>query len=356
MVRVDERFVVPAGEIIDDDLIIMADKSATIDGTVRGDVIVYGSDVTINGTIEGDLIGFGDRVWIQGMVQGDMRFGAIESITIDGEIGRSLNTLARRVALGPKGRVGGNWLALAESIDLMGEVGRGVLAAATNLHVSGRVARDVVINGTSVTVGSTAKITGELRVSGQNPPTVQPGASVGEVKFINVEPPVKRDPLLGITFFAVMRLVGFVLLGLLLAKVGPRFYSAFAHQASGRFWSTFGIGVALLVAVPVVAIILGVTVMGLPAAIMVIVPLYLAGMYVGQMLVAGWIGRLIFSRVRPEARISPTWLFLLGTILLTLLTRLPFLGFPIAVISLALALGGLAIITARWIGRMSQEV
>ena len=73
--RSNDRAVVEADEVIEDDLYIFGDE-VTIDGVVKGDVIAFGRVIRMNGTIEQDFIAAGLAIVISGEVGDDVRVAA----------------------------------------------------------------------------------------------------------------------------------------------------------------------------------------------------------------------------------------------------------------------------------------
>ncbi|MGE5073790.1 MAG: hypothetical protein ACM3MF_10205, partial [Anaerolineae bacterium] len=53
--RGGDKVVIPAGQVINDDLYAGANE-VVLDGTVNGDAVAFGKLVTVNGTVNGDLI------------------------------------------------------------------------------------------------------------------------------------------------------------------------------------------------------------------------------------------------------------------------------------------------------------
>lgn len=335
-----EGRLIAADEIIDDDVIITGGR-VTVDGTIKGDLIVFGPEVTVNGIVEGDLIGVASKALVRGEVRGDVRVAALQSITVEGRVGRSLTTLTTDALLGAKGQVGSTWIAFGPDVSLRGQVGRSLLTGADRLSVSGKVGRDVTaFSFTEATFGPTAVVTGDFRGTGKVEPIIQPGAQVGAVQF--TPETVTWMERLNVAEFDGLELVGFLAVGLLLAWLMPNLLTSFSAQVNGRPWATLGIGTALLVGVPVAALILAFTIAGLPVVFLLLLPLYVATLYVGQMAVAGWVGQLILARVRHGQPVSSILAFLLGTVVTTLLVRLPYVKTLASFLSLALALGGLA--------------
>ena len=97
--RSGDRVVIPAGEVVDDDLYVTA-AEFVLDGTVNGDVFVVGRSITINGTVDGDLMAAGQTVVVNGEVTGATRIAgavllAAEGASIGGDVlatGYSLET------------------------------------------------------------------------------------------------------------------------------------------------------------------------------------------------------------------------------------------------------------------------
>ncbi len=104
-------------------------------------------------------------------------------------------------------------------------------------------------------------------------------------------------------------------------------------------------GLVLLVVVPAAAILLLITVVGIPLAALVMA-FYLVTLYLGQVAVAGWAGARIVSGLQRGGAGSPYLAFTIGAIVLVVLFTLPFLG-PIARL-LALLVGFGALWAAAW--------
>jgi len=81
-----EDIVIKSDEVVYDDL-----YDFTLNGTVTGDLVVFGAIITINGTVEGDLIADGRRVVINGSVTDDVRVaGTIVQAGNDARLGDDL--------------------------------------------------------------------------------------------------------------------------------------------------------------------------------------------------------------------------------------------------------------------------
>lgn len=102
--RAGDTVVVPAGEVIDDDL-YAAGETIRIDGTVRGDLITGGRMVTVNGTVEGDLMSGAQAVVVNGRVGDDVRIaGMTLQIGRDASIGDDVIATGFSLELQPASR------------------------------------------------------------------------------------------------------------------------------------------------------------------------------------------------------------------------------------------------------------
>ncbi|MFB5083685.1 hypothetical protein [Symbiobacterium thermophilum] len=350
----EEQVIIPEGERLEDDLVVNAEKGAAVYGTLAGDLILLGADAVITGTVEGDVIGYANRVWISGQVLGNVRVLALEAVTIEGRVGRSAITVSQRATLGPEAEIGTTWFALSGDVELGGTVGRSLFATASRVTVSGEVGGDLSLHGyDQARVLPGAVVRGGILAVADRPPVVDDGASVGEVRFVAREgatqPPLTMDG------FALGRLAGFAAVGLLVTWLAPGLLGSFQRRVSGHFWATLAVGAGLLAGAPVLALVLMLTVGGIPAALMVVLPLYAAAIYLGQVFVAGWLGWAILGRVRGDGQAPRSAAFLLGLVCLTLFTRLPYVRYVGSFLAVSLALGGLSLTLGPWIRRIARE-
>ncbi len=88
--RSGDKVVIPAGDVVNDDLYIGANEFV-LDGTVNGDVVVGGKMITINGTINGNLMAVGQTIVINGTVTGASRIaGSVLFIGEKANIGKDV--------------------------------------------------------------------------------------------------------------------------------------------------------------------------------------------------------------------------------------------------------------------------
>jgi hypothetical protein len=87
--RGGKTVIIPAGQTIDDDLIVSADR-VEMNGTVKGDLFASGIEVIVNGTVEGSAIVAGYSLRVNGLIKGSL-YGGGYSLTLgpNAEVGRN---------------------------------------------------------------------------------------------------------------------------------------------------------------------------------------------------------------------------------------------------------------------------
>jgi cytoskeletal protein CcmA (bactofilin family) len=227
-----------------------------------------------------------------------------------------------------------------------------------DVRIAGRVDGSVVVvNGTTTVSGTIdgdlvtlagpahllrgARVDGDLQY-GDEKPVVAPGATVtGDVKHEGWNDAAGVFALVGAFALWLAVTVSTLVLGLLLLVAAPQAADAVMRHAREQPWFAVGIGLAVLVALPLVGLIAAVTLVGLPLGIALLaamVPLWAVG-YVTS---AWLLGRRLVGP--PRHRFVA---YFAGWGILRVLALIPFLGFLVAfaatvvgVGALGLALGG----------------
>ena len=115
--------------------------------------------------------------------------------------------------------------------------------------------------------------------------------------------------------------------------------------------ASLGWGAAIIFATPVAAIIVCITVVGIPVGLIALV-LYAIAIYISQVFVGLLIGQLIIGRFRGvESKAMMIGALALGLFILTLLQWIPFIGFWVG---LAVALFGVGAMAVSEIRRRNE--
>jgi len=309
---------------------IVAGGMVTLDATVRGDAMIAGGRLTLRGTVDEDLYATGGEVRLSGHIAGSTRLAGGE-IELDRDA-----VIDSGVSLaGGKVRVDGR-------------LGQYLQVAAGSARIDGQIAGDVEVAGGELTVGPAAVIDGSLTFRGPKPPDVASGAQIrGGVKHIEE----KHDTavlrrMLGT--FALVWLVGWIIVGCVLLTVWPGFARSVTDAATQRFGYSLLTGLLILVGVPVVVLLLMVSFIGIPLALLLLC-LYLVMLPLGYLASAAAIGDWLLPRFRSGAAIATRhrMFMLLGVLIaLFVVTRVPFIGGIVGLLVIVTGMGSLLLAAA----------
>ena len=345
------RVVVGAGEIVDDSLAVAGD--VTVDGTVTGNLFAAGHRIILRGTVKGDLVAVGERVEIEGTVEGNV-FAAGGTVLVRGSVLRSVHGAGDTVRIDSSGRVDGDIVGFAGTIDFDGRVGRDLVAYAGMTNVRGDVGRNASVRTRRLHLEAPARIGGNLVAHVRNAAAVQvdDGAIVSGKTETRLLPKEKsRYARVGFYVWKLIWLAAAFLVGVALHALLPGLFPA-RLPGSVALLRAAGLGFVALVAVPVAACLLMLTLIGLPAGLLVL-GLWLAALYVAQILVATLVGRGFLQKAdAPPVSMAPV--LIVGLAFVAVSVNLPYVGGLVRFVVLVLGLG-LAVIGAHRGARRGVE-
>ena len=330
---------VRANETVDDTL-LASGNIVRVEGVVNGDLLAFGGTVEVRGTVKGDLVSFAKRIVVSGVVEGNI-FNCSNSLDLDGQLGHSVYGLMQSLRVNDRGRVGEGVVVGAGDVSLDGEVGRSVTVYAGNADVSGSVGRELTMAGDNLTLTNTARVGSNLRVRVQHLSNVHiaDGATITGTRDIKVLEKHNRFTRAKFYFFQAVWLAAAMLVGWLILILFPGFFQATTHQV-GAGWRSLALGFAVLVGVPAAIIVTAITLVGLPASLMLLM-VYLASIYLAKIWVGAFLGRAL---LKSAGETMSDWLLrlLVGLLILTVVRFVPYLGGLVHFGVICLGLGAFA--------------
>ncbi|MCL7416222.1 MAG: polymer-forming cytoskeletal protein [Halalkalicoccus sp.] len=293
------------------------------DETVEGDLTAVASTVVVQGTVDGDLTAFGGDVLIEGEVTGDAEAFA-GTVRVTGDVGGEVNAAAGTVVVSEGASVGA------------------LSAAGGNVAIEGTVAGDVEAAAGSVSLGSEAVVGGDLTYGGElnRHPDAEVAGSVSEESTTGPVPaPIGELPTpptwLGPIYWLLVNLV----LGAVLLAAFPRFSDGVATTARTAALKSVGVGVLVLVGVPIALGLVAVTLVGIPlsvaGALLFALLLWIGSVY-GRFALGAWLLALADAENR--------WIALvLGLVVVAVVGLLPYLGEFVDLLVLLVGLGALSL-------------
>ncbi|MEW6324869.1 MAG: hypothetical protein AB1515_05735 [Nitrospirota bacterium] len=334
------RVSLPAGEVVNRDY-FAAGRVIEIFGTVNGDVYAAGGQVIINGQINGDLLAAGGAVSISGNVEQDVRVAGGQ-ITIGGDIGRNLTVAGGNVELTDSARIRGGLVAAGGAVGLAAPVGKDAKIAAGNATLSNAISGNLTAAAGELRLTSRAAVAGDVTYWSRNEASIDSSARVGGVLRRKTMPemPAPGAMLWGfaglILFVKLVNFVSTLILGMLCIALAPGSTQSVVLTLRARPWASLGVGFIALVTVPAAAGVLAATVLGIPLALM-ITALYLIAIYVARIFAILWAGSA--WSVRRGRPVRPGWALVMGLVVYSVVTLIPFVGGFVTLAAILFGLG-----------------
>jgi cytoskeletal protein CcmA (bactofilin family) len=325
--RSAENFFFPDTAVIHDDL-VMAGGNVKLDGIIEGDLISVSRSLVQNGLILGSLSAGAQDVDVLGEVKGSVRtFG--QNINVNGTVNRNLIAFGYSVDIKPGAHIQKDITAFCGKMTLDGKLGGSLKGSTGELVISGVVNRDVSVEADKITLMPTARILGDLRYTSGKEAKIESGALVsGETVWTKPKGADEKEPKNIFTgkpiFPEILFLLALMVTGVALTLICRRNAYQAKEALAGSFLKTLALGFVVMVCVPIAAIILIISVIGIPIAVIAVFA-YAVLIYLAKIPVATFVGEKIIKGLGKEGQPSLIWSMLLGLVVLTLALNVPYL-------------------------------
>ena len=315
-------------EVLDHDFFASGDE-VTISGKINGDAYVFAQKLVVDGEINGDLIAAGGEILIPGNVDHDARIAA-SKISISGTVDGSVTLAAGELVYDRSGRIGNSAVIATSDASLQGYIGRDLTIAASRVTVNNEIGGSILAGIEDLTLDPGARVRGDINYWADNNLTVNMGSAVGgqtikhEIKDTN---PIGRElerSFGGIKF--AVKVIGFLftlILGLVIIKLLPVFSLQIADYIAKRKLKSFLVGALIIVSAPILVLVLLLTVVGIPFALILLFSFILI-FCISKIFVALSIGRWLEARLKMYNSVFVK--FIGGLIVLTLVSMVPVIG------------------------------
>ena len=321
-----------------------AGSSVRIDAPVSGDLLAAGGEVEVRAPIGGDAVLAGGRLRLDSSVAQGV-YAAGGQLTVNGTIGRNARIAGGQVEFASGSQIAGNATVGGGDVKLRGTVKGYAQIAGGRVLLDGTVDGDVIASGGELELGPNARIGGKLRYGSRNAIKQDPAARIaGGVEQMKMPRGTQRDGHGERRFGgrgSWLWTIGLIVLALTLVGALPAVSRGVAETARTQPWLNVLIGFVLLVCVPVAALILLITIIGIPLALLLIC-LYLVLLLGGYVASCIALGEWALQRFRPAASGAMPWRLgaaALAVLVVALLARIPFLGGLVSLFALLLGVG-----------------
>ena len=290
--------------------------TVTIDTAVADDIFAAGNMVSINAPVDSAIV-VGGTVNINAPVKGDV-------IAAGGQVYVNAN-------------VGGKVVAAGGNVNLGGNIGTNLVAAGGQVNIlpGNTVERDVLIGGGQVV--NAGRVNGSLTVSANQ---FNNTGSAGKVNFHKVEDQSEKraDNDMGFNIFSLLAMLGYFILGLILVKYLPGIIQAVDGEVRSSTLLKTLLGFVMIIASFIALLLVAVTVVGLPIALISML-LFFAALMLSGTFVSFSLGRWIGERAKIKQ--GDLVYFVIGFVILNVLCWLPLVGGMISLISMSLGFAAL---------------
>ncbi|HVS59040.1 MAG TPA: polymer-forming cytoskeletal protein [Candidatus Saccharimonadales bacterium] len=320
-----------------DSSVYVAGRNINIAADVNGDIFCAGQDVHISGTVHGDVLCAGQTVSVSGTVDGNVRLVG-QTVTVSGQVSGSASVAAQTFTLDSHAKVGRDLSLAGSDSEVLGAVGRDIALAAQTVSIDNKVGRDVTGTVQDFSLESGAVIAGNLSYTSNN--TLSKNAHAQVLGAITRHTPPKHEHHRN---WAVFWWMGVTLLffALILALTVPRLLRSSATTTLAKPLQTFGVGLLVLIGVPILTILFVITAIGIPVAA-VLGLTWVILMLLSAPFFAFFVGRWILG-----AKANIFLAALLGVVLIVGVGAIPFVGFVSWFATVIFGLGSLGLLIAR---------
>jgi hypothetical protein len=327
---------------------------------VVGDAFLAGGHVNIASEVSGDLVTAGGEVSVGGSV-GDDLYAAGGNVKVDAMVAGNARVAGGEVEIGPATVISGVTTLTGGQVEFDGDARGDLQASGGTVRLNGGVGGDAEVRSNDLVIGPGTRIAGKLVFFGPQPPVVPEGAVIaGGVEFNETQASHyvedTREPVRETVSWvgSVLWFAGVFVAATLFLLVFPGFASRAADAIGREPWRVLGLGLAILVCVPFLTVILLITIVGIPLALLV-VPLYLLLLFLGWVTAALFVAHRGLAVARPGRPVTIGWrLFalLLALVALSALRHVPYVGGLAGLVALVAGIG--AFVWQAWSRREPQ--
>lgn len=316
----------------------------SLSGEIDATAFVAGSNPKSTADVKGILFSAGNSVSVAG--SSEYAFVAGNMVSFTGECKNDAFITGNAIDL--SGSFGRDLLTVGNQLNLHGSVGRDVYAAGKSIQLSGEFGGNVTLSAEEIVIDAGTKINGTLRYNSSAhisaPSELLSHASTYEEQKTDA-PEIsvsehKTSPLSTLKS-KLFSYVGLLLIAYFLLWLSPlweKLDGIYAeHADAGRLAATFGIGLAVLVALPIASILLMITGFGLrPAFVLLLV--YIAVILAAPIFVGFLLGVLVWRGLL-KRRLNYWAELAIGLLVWCLLVMVPYVSFALRLVTASYGLG-----------------
>lgn len=240
---------------------------------VGGDAFVAGAAVDLRSPVAGDAVLSGGQVYVGAKVGSDL-YAAGGSVVVNAAVGHNARLAGGRVRVTPHADIAGKMTIAGSKIRVEGRTGGVLVVFGNEVVINGEVNGGAAVVARQLKIGPNTRIRGRLTYRTAQAPQISPLAIISEGAWQSeFELPGKKlEPLARMALWVgvAMFTCGLFLLGMAIVTLAPRGSASVVKQLRSRPVGSLLLGFALLVGVPVAAVLAMMTVIGVPLGLLLL--------------------------------------------------------------------------------------
>lgn len=319
-----------------------AGENITIDGHVTGDIFCAGQAININGIVDGDVICAGQTISVNGGVGGSVR-AAGNNIEIRGKVARGLNAAGANINLAQDASVDWDVLVAGANVSMNGTIGRSLLGAGANYTLGGKVGNDVSLyldgnnsrNDSGLTALDSAVVDGTLNYTSKFDASISPKAQIKGKVFHNIPKIHDREKLKiwGSIGEFLLALISALIIGYVLILIWRKPILEIISEKTVGFWAKIGWGAVWMIVMPIIAILIAITVVGL-RLVLIGVLLWSVVLMLSKVVAGIAIGDWIINKIWVDKKDSIVWIITVGIAASWIVFYIPFVGWLLSLVAI----------------------
>lgn len=318
-----------------------------IEGILNKDAFLLGKTIILNGKIKGDFLGAAEDIRINGQIEGNLR-AAGRKIEINNRIEKNVTVFGADILFNKNSEISGDIIVFGATIELLGKTKGDVKIKGGNMiAINGLIDGDVDLEAKEIVLLSNASIKGNFNYTSLKEIEIKEGQIEGDIFYTPLKPPkehIKKEAFLkkikekGYSFLSS----AIILLVTILVLRKQRTL-AISKEMINKIKRNFGWGLIYLIIIPIIALLLLFSIIGIPLALVILI-VYILILYLTKIFISLAIGIKLakFDKIEEKEDVSFSKLILFGIFglfIFYLFSSLPYFGFLFNIFCFSLVLG-----------------
>ena len=314
-------------------------------GTINGDVFVAGNSITVTGAVNGDIFAAGPSIRVSGQIDGSIRTVGT-NISIENKVSRNVMAGGSNIVFTEQAEVGKHLTLAGAVVDVRAKVGGNLEGIGNNIKIANEIS-----GNTNLKLDETGKITllpqahlmGNLDYTASDELILEEGAVIeGEINYNPFTKKIPSKKILGLIaagyfFSKVIQLFGLMVVGLVIISLVRKKVLEISNLMIKKPLNQIGRGLVWFILTPIAAVVLLVTVIGIPLAL-ILTASYVIVLYFCKVFASITLG-VMLTKAFGWRKVNLMVSMILGVIVFVIISDLPLVGWLICLVAIWWALG-----------------